>query len=233
MPLEMQIGTNMAVHLQHLLGQAIVSGAYDDKPFPTEVDLATELGASRTVVREAIKMLTAKGLISARQRGARVLPMSAWDLLDPDVTHWLAARPFSLDVYREFTHMRLAVEPVAAALAAQRPDRTIIAEIGSQLDNIRSAPAATEARLQATIDFHTAILVASGNAFFHRLQGLIHTTLHMAAPIAGVSDNTDLSMREEIYEAIVNRDSTNAEATMRALLLKSRQSLEEIGSAGP
>jgi DNA-binding FadR family transcriptional regulator len=73
------------------LGRKIVTGSYDRRPFPTEAQLADEYAVSRSVTREAVKMLTAKGLLSARPRqGTIVLPRASWNLFDADVLHWLA-----------------------------------------------------------------------------------------------------------------------------------------------
>ena len=87
--------------------------------FP-EVELCETYGVSRTVLREAVKMLTAKGLFGSRPRqGTRVLPESQWNLLDPDVLRWLLERKFSIELLIEFTEVRLAIEPKAAARAAR------------------------------------------------------------------------------------------------------------------
>ena len=116
------------IHTQNLtqtivqnLGKDIVTGRHTaDQPFPIEAELCETYGASRSVLREAVKMLTAKGLLSARPRqGTRVQPEENWNLLDPDVLSWLLERKLSLPLLAEFAEMRLAVEPMAAHLAAR------------------------------------------------------------------------------------------------------------------
>ena len=93
------------------IGVAIVTGVYStNNPLPIESELCRQYNASRTVVREAVKMLTAKGLVGARPRlGTRVEPESNWNLLDPDVLGWLLERKFSPALLIEFTEIRLAV----------------------------------------------------------------------------------------------------------------------------
>ena len=110
---------NLTHGIVHDLGIAIIKGKYSpDDMFP-EVELCETYGVSRTVLREAVKMLTAKGLIGSRPRqGTRVLPESQWNLLDPDVLRWLLERKFSIELLIEFTEVRLAIEPKAAARAA-------------------------------------------------------------------------------------------------------------------
>ncbi len=114
-------GQNLTYRIVEALGVAIVSGAYSIKnPFPIEAELCIQYGASRSVLREAVKMITAKGLLSARPRqGTWVQPEEAWNLLDPDVLRWLLERKPTYALLREFAQVRLAVEPKAAALAAR------------------------------------------------------------------------------------------------------------------
>src|SRR6201996_9178663 len=115
------VGHNLTYTIVEQLGQAIVTGAYNaSNTFPIEADLCKQFGASRSVLREAVKMLTAKGLLRARPRqGTSVEPESQWNLFDPDVLRWHLERKFSVKLLLHFTEMRLAVEPNAAALAAK------------------------------------------------------------------------------------------------------------------
>src|SRR5690606_2011829 len=95
-------GSNLTFDLKESLGRAIVGGAFEDG-FPTEAELARAHGLSRSVTREAVKMLAAKGLLSARPKiGTVVQPSERWNLLDPDVLRWLLERQFSLDLLRQF-----------------------------------------------------------------------------------------------------------------------------------
>src|SRR4028119_2463017 len=116
-------GRNLTYGLLDSLGKAIVTGRYDDAPFPTEAELARQHSVSRSVTREAVKMLTAKGLLTARPRkGTTGQPSTHWNLFDPDVLRWLLERKFSLRLLRQFNELRVAIEPAAAALAAEGGD---------------------------------------------------------------------------------------------------------------
>ncbi len=114
-------GRNLTFSIVHDLGIAIITGAYSKRnPFPTESELSRQYDASRTAVREAVKMLTAKGLLGARPRqGTYVESEDKWNMLDPDVLGWLLERKFSPALLIEFSEIRLGVEPSAAALAAR------------------------------------------------------------------------------------------------------------------
>src|SRR6187402_2345818 len=130
-------GRNLTHQLTHQLGSAIIQGSYAiDKSFPTEAELSHQFNISRSVTREAVKMLTAKGLLASRPRqGIRVMPSAQWNMFDPDVLAWtLHARP-SLDLLREFTQLRIAIEPEAARLAADnRHDKPKMKAIGDALE---------------------------------------------------------------------------------------------------
>ncbi|MDC7675947.1 FadR/GntR family transcriptional regulator [Asticcacaulis machinosus] len=226
-------GISLTYGLLETLGQSIVIGDFDKDGFPTEAELCAKFGASRTVAREAVKMLTAKGLLSARPRqGTKVEPITQWNLLDPDVTRWLMERQYSNKIYREFTEVRLAIEPVAAALAAQRANKADIRAIRDGLNGMRDEAADHDAALLADIDFHVAILKASGNPFFLQLRALINTALRISIGLTNkISGHTaSIPAHEAVLIAIENGDAVGAEKAMRAILL---ESLELLASFNP
>src|ERR1044071_9680329 len=104
-------GRNLTFRMLDALARAIVTGAYEKRRFPNEAELAEEHDVSRSVTREAVKMLTAKGLLTARPRkGTTVQPPSSWNLFDTDVLKWLLEREFSLELLRQFSELRIAIE---------------------------------------------------------------------------------------------------------------------------
>lgn len=225
-----ELGVSLAYGLLRTLGQSIVTGEFEKTGFPTEAELCQRYGASRTVTREAVKMLSAKGLLSSRQRqGTRVEPVENWNLLDPDVLRWLMERPYSNKIFREFTEMRLAIEPTAAALAAEVQNRLAIAEIREGLEAMM-ATKDPDASLQADIDFHVAILKASGNPFFWRLKPLITNALNLSIQLTNkISGHTaDLPRHEAILVAIEKGDAEAARAASESIL---RESLKLIENA--
>jgi DNA-binding FadR family transcriptional regulator len=228
-----QRGASLTYGLLETLGQSIVIGDFDKNGFPTEAELCIRFGASRTVAREAVKMLTAKGLLSARPRqGTKVEPIAHWNLLDPDVTRWLMERQYSNKIYREFTEVRLAIEPVAAALAAQRANKAEIRAIRDGLNGMRNELHDHDAALAADIDFHVAILKASGNPFFLQLRALINTALRISIGLTNkiAGHTASIPAHEAVLVAIENGDAVGAEKAMRAILL---ESLELLASFQP
>ena len=222
-------GVSLAYGLLKTLGQSIVTGEFDGQQFPTEAELCTRYGASRTVMREAVKMLSAKGLLSSRQRqGTRIEPVDSWNLLDPDVLRWLMERPYSNKIFLEFTQMRLAIEPTAAALAATVQNRKAIAGIRDGLDAMVATTGQPDAALQADIDFHVAILNASGNPFFWRLKPLIINALNLSIQLTNkiAGHTADIESHEAILVAIEKGDSEGAKHASEAILLESLKLIE-------
>ncbi|MEO0368384.1 MAG: FadR/GntR family transcriptional regulator [Pseudomonadota bacterium] len=164
------------------LGRSIVSGYYGEhNPVPSEAVICDQLEVSRSAAREAVKSLAAKGLISSRARqGIRVLPESQWNLFDADVLRWIRDSNPSLELLREFTELRVAMEPEAALLAAQRQNLEKIAVIGDCLEQMKLAESGLADPLEADIQFHLSILDASENRFFMQLGRIIDTTLRVS-----------------------------------------------------
>lgn len=172
------VGRNLTYAMLDSLGKAIVTGRYDNSPFPTESDLARQYAISRSVTREAVKMLTAKGLLTARPRkGTSVLPAANWNLFDPDVLRWLLERKFSLDLLRQFNELRVAIEPAAAALAAGAAGDAHIAAIQAGYDRMVAAERGEDDTLEADVAFHIAILRATDNPFYAQFQDVVTTAL--------------------------------------------------------
>lgn len=217
-------GRNLTHQLTHQLGAAIVQGKYSmETSFPTEAELSQQFNISRSVTREAVKMLTAKGLIASRPRqGIRVMPSEHWNMFDADVLQWtLHARP-SLSLLKEFTQLRMAIEPEAAALAADHAraggDITLIAHA---LERMKKAENGDDDALEADIAFHCAILAASGNRFYFQLREFIQVALRVSIAstnqLKGVL-TADVNDHRVIYDAIANGDREAAILAVKRLL---------------
>jgi|SRR5690554_517865 len=222
-------GRNLTYQLTHQLGAAIVQGQYaEEKSFPTEAELSQQFNISRSVTREAVKMLTAKGLIASRPRqGIRVMPSSHWNMFDADVLAWtLNARP-SLQLLKEFTQLRMAIEPEAAVLAAENcQDKAMIKAIGDALTRMKLGEEGKDDPLAADIDFHCAILAASNNRFFYQLREFIQVALRVSIAstnqLKGVL-NANYDDHKKIYDAICNGDAEEAKAAVKILLIEAQQ----------
>jgi DNA-binding FadR family transcriptional regulator len=216
-----QPGRNLTYGLLDALGKAIVTGRYDQVPFPTEADLAREHAVSRSVTREAVKMLTAKGLLTARPRkGTSVQPSANWNLFDADVLRWLLERKFSLQLLRQFTDLRIAIEPAAASLAARAGDPDGIAAIAAGYDRMVAAEAGDDDHLEADIAFHIAILRASANPFYVQFQDVVTTALRTSIRFTNrfKGRTASLPQHRAVLTAIERRDHHLAHDAMTDLI---------------
>jgi DNA-binding FadR family transcriptional regulator len=205
------------------LGIAIVTGKFSgEKPFPTESEICAQFGASRSIVREAIKVLNAKGLLSARpRRGTHVRPEKEWNLLDPDVLYWMLKRRFSLDLLKDFTRARLAIEPAAAAEAARTASAEQQRKMQAMLARMELAAQGSLDPLETDVDFHLSILEASNNPFFYNMSPMIETALNFSIRFTNKKLNWrvgDIGEHAAILNAILARDPEQAAAETRGLL---------------
>ena len=214
-------GRNLTYALLESVGKAIVTGRYDIVPFPTEADLATHFQVSRSVTREAVKMLTAKGLLVARPRkGTTVQPPRAWNLFDPDVLRWMLERKFSLDLLRQFNELRIAIEPMAAVIAAQAASIDGIAGIEAGYQRMVAAEVGDDDPLEADIAFHIAILEASANPFYAQFRDVVSTALRTSIRFTNrfKGHTASLPQHRAVLTAIEARDADAARAAMASLI---------------
>ena len=219
--LRLNLGRNLTHGLLDALGRAIVTGQYDDGPFPTEAELAKQHGVSRSVTREAVKMLTAKGLVSARPRqGTIVQPRSSWNLFDTDVLRWLLNRKFSLDLLVQFNQLRIAIEPEAAALAATHADESELAAIKAGLERMKAAENGADHILEADIAFHIAVLKGSKNPFFAQFQDVVATALRSSIQFTNRINGHSASIPDHaaVEQAIARRQPDKARAAMKKIV---------------
>ena len=214
-------GRNLTYALLDEVGRQIVTGGYDGRPFPTEAELAKQHSVSRSVTREAVKMLTAKGLLTARPRkGTSIQPSTSWNLFDPDILRWLLERKFSLRLLRQFSELRIAIEPEAAALAARAADAAGLAAIAEGFARMESAEAGADDPLEADIAFHVAILNASANPFYMQFHDLVTTALRTSIRFTNrfKGRTASLPAHRDVLDAIVARDAPRARAAMAAII---------------
>ena len=210
---------------------AIVKGTYPiGQGLPSEADLCLEHNVSRSSTREAVKMLSAKGLISSRpKQGIRVLPESSWNMFDTDVLTWILSNKPSLSLLKEFTQVRLAIEPQAAALSSMNASFEQLEDIDKALIRMKEAEQGLDDPLEAKIAFHTSILVASGNRFFVQLTEFISTALRVSIrytnKIKGVP-GADVKKHAEIIDTIKSRNPEKARNAVTIILDEALELIE-------
>ncbi|WP_241527215.1 FadR/GntR family transcriptional regulator [Sphingomonas turrisvirgatae] len=216
-----ELGRNLTYGLLDNLGRAIVTGRFETEPFPTEAELAKQHNVSRSVTREAVKMLTAKGLLSARPRqGTVVQPTTSWNLFDTDVLRWLLERQFSVDLLKQFNQLRIAIEPEAAALAARFGDEAELRRITDGLERMEAAEKGLDDTLDADIAFHVAILRASSNPFYFQFRDVVTTALRTSIRFTNRIKGRTASVADHaaVRDAILARNPDAARTAMRDLI---------------
>jgi DNA-binding FadR family transcriptional regulator len=211
------------------LGRAIIAGEYPvGATLPGDVDLAQRFKVSRTVLREAMKTLAAKGLIVPRARiGTRVTPKTQWNLFDSDVLSWHFDRGADQEFLDHLSEIRLAFEPFAASLAAQNATGDDIKEL-YRLAEAMGAPHHTPETLAvADLKFHLFIAEASRNPFMRTVGSLIEAALvgvfKLSSPAEAGSRREEVSdAHTQIVDAIAARDAEGAAEAMRKVILTGR-----------
>lgn len=208
------------------LGRSIVSGASPEGSLlPGDGELMARFGVSRTVLREALKTLSGKGLVQAKARiGTRVRPRSDWNLFDPSVLVWHAQHGFEPEFLVHLGEMRLALEPEGAALAAVRRSSEQLAEMREWADRLGKPGIGHVDFVRADLGLHLAVAGAAGNPFFLSISTLIEVALHAmlnaSSPVAD-PHRFAASVRDHraIVDAIAAGDADAARGAMRAVVL--------------
>jgi GntR family galactonate operon transcriptional repressor len=210
------------------LGRWIVNDMFPpDAPMPTEPELAAQLGVSRATVRDAIKVLSGKGLVrTARRYGTRVLPVEDWNLLDGDVVAWHRRdHPRMRRIFAETTELRIIIEPAAAALAAERATEKQIRTIVDAAFGIHPEGGDVRQLFDADCRFHVTILDATGNQVMRQLRQIIATMLYVSYDFGVSQPENDPVTRYghiAVAEAIAGRDARSASARMAEMLERNR-----------
>ncbi|NYT41934.1 FadR family transcriptional regulator [Sphingomonas sp. R-74633] len=213
-----QPGETLAFALLDTVGRALIDGAYRNKPFPTDHELTKQYGVSRSVTREAVKMLSAKGLIASRPRlGNFVLPFESWNLFDPDVLRWLADSSQPTALLRKLHELRAALEPQAAALAAQGAQPAQISAIQAALKPILAHENHGADATEARIAFHLAVLRGANNPFFTRYSEVIAPALRIPVCRTSRPLQTDVADHVAVLVAIASGAPDDAHRAMRKL----------------
>jgi len=208
----------------HQLGLLVVgNGMTPGATLPEEMALSSQFGVSRTVVREAIKVLASKGLVEARPRvGTRVRPRRYWNLLDPDVLAWRYEAGPDATFLKDICEVRGFIEPPAAGLAAERATADEVAGILAWCERMEeAAPDDGDAYIDADMAFHTSILDACHNDLLAQLSDTITMAMRVSRRLTVSVRGSSLAAmpaHQAVARAIHERDPRAAERAMRDLL---------------
>ncbi|UIJ44209.1 FadR family transcriptional regulator [Sphingomonas cannabina] len=214
-----------AIHdrIAHDLGVAIVSGRYQPgEMLPGEERYSAEQGVSRTAYREAVRVLSAKGLVYSRTKsGTRINERSRWNMLDLDVLAWMFEAGPTPEFLRDIFDLRMVVEPAAAQFAALRRDVQDISKMGHALEEMRRFGLKTAEGRAADQSFHRLVLFAARN------ESLITLATSVTAVVAWTTrfarderqeSRDPMPDHDAVFEAIVRGDAEEARLKMLALI---------------
>ncbi len=215
---------NLSGQVVHQIGLSIMRS--DFKPGDTlssEPDLSLQFNVSRPVMREALKILSAKGLIESRPRtGTKVRPRADWNILDPEVIGWM----FEADPDRSFLdalcEVRLMFEPTATRLAAARATDDEIKTIEDCYRRMEEGVNSPHTYIPADLAFHAAICAAAHNEMLQKITETLTTSLHVSRVVTSRLPGANLAampLHRSVAEAIRRNDEQAAEEAMRKLVI--------------
>jgi GntR family galactonate operon transcriptional repressor len=218
------------------LGRQIVGGALKPGDVLNMESLEEQLSISRSVLREALRVLRAKGLIEARpKRGTIVRPRSSWNLLDQDVMLWQAHDGTNQQYLRNLEEVRRIIEPQVARIAASRRTEDDLVAMRTALEILSEASGArrrTASHVVADLSFHHAILTATRNDLLIQLGPVMENALRQRDALVYKSRFTqDTSFVDDhwaVFNAISEQSEERAEDAMHALLAQASSVLEQV-----
>jgi DNA-binding FadR family transcriptional regulator len=216
-----------------LLGEAIVSGRYAPSGMiPPEPVLCGELGVSRTVVREAIKSLVAKGLISTGPKvGTRVLPPDNWNWFDHQVVAWQSRVGLTREFMSDVQELRRVLEPAAVRLAAERATASDIADIEEAYRGMKQAIEEGGDFVSHDLNFHLGLLRAGHNRMVVQMGKALGALLRVAFEISNAHADgpaSSLPLHRAVLDAIIARDPERAERAALTLIDGARDDMARV-----
>ncbi len=222
-----QIESTQSLHsrVTRALALQVINAERDGQliSFPNEGELCKQLGVSRSILREAVKVLENKGMVQVRPRsGTRARSRTDWNQLDPDILGWQSELKPDPRFLRDLCEVRLAIEPIAAGFAALRASQEEIAFIRECLGRRLKILAAQdlEGAIDAELRYHSAVVAASHNPLFQQLNATIREPYRVALSytlLLPASVALELEEYRKLTEAIEQRNP-----------LAARRSSEEI-----
>ncbi|MBW0106082.1 FadR/GntR family transcriptional regulator [Pseudonocardia sp. KRD291] len=220
------------------LGALVVSGDLGAGQVLSAEELGARFGVSRTVVREAVRVLESMGMVQSRRRvGVTVAPRERWNVHDPRIVRWRLDGPDRDAQLRSLSELRHGIEPVAAALAARRATPAQCGELtGAVMEMaVHGRAGDLDAYLVADVRFHAVLLAASGNEMIAALDATVAEVLagrtrhHLMPP---VPEPAAIRLHGDVAEAVRAGDAAAAETAMRAILDEAAAAMRPVTDPG-
>ena len=224
---------NVHGHTLDQLGEAIVGGRHPPgASIPPEPVLCDELGVSRTVVREAVKSLVAKGmLVTGPKVGTRVLPSEQWNWFDPDVVAWQAKAGLTREFLRDLQELRRVVEPAAVRLAAERANAADIAGIELAYAGMKQAIEQGGDYVKSDLAFHQGLLRACHNRMVVQMSKALGALLRTSFELSTAKPDgpaQSLPLHRAVLDAVIARNPAKAEKAILVLIDGAADDIEQV-----
>jgi DNA-binding FadR family transcriptional regulator len=206
------------------IGVDIIAGRYTEGTrLPGDAELTAMFGVSRPVLRESVKTLVAKGLLSTKARvGTVVREHGAWNMFDADVLAWHLDAGIDKRFLGDLAEIRLAVEPRAAALAATKRTAADVVELRRSMERMRQESSDSVGFADADLALHVAVANASGNLFMrsigHVIEAALRASFLLSAPTETEDRETVLLWHQRIVDAIADGDAGLATRAMTEVI---------------
>lgn len=224
-------GSKRSLHVQvaREVARKILSGELaQNEIIPSEMTLCEQFNISRTALREAIKLLTSKGLLESKPKvGTRVKSRDNWNFLDSQLLDWVIDLSDNAIIYNEFLALRKAIEPEAAALAAEfatAEQRILLSATFQKMDQIASN-FNSDGWTDADMEFHRLIFLSTGNSFYLPFANVLRTMFASFIEHSSEEGGTCIKEHREIYQAIMAGDANKARQANIDLLNNSNHRL--------
>ena len=219
------------------LGRAIVLGQYPQEfPLPPENELARSMGVGRNAIREAIKVLSTKGLVRVAQgTGTPVQPQSEWDFFDQQIIGWaLESEAMRDSLVDELSALRFVIEPEVAAMAASAATTTEMLRLFEAYEQMEANSADRNRAVEADILFHRRLFEACHNRLMMQFLRTVISVLRANFELAIKAEHMVIRFLEEhreVAEAVHRHEPDAARIAMQGLLLNNRKNLTEMRDA--
>lgn len=223
--MKINVERNLSSQLINSLGKRIASGEFNSGTVLTSDSLQAEFGVSRTVVREALRVLHDKGMTRARTKtGTIVLERYEWNILDPEVLRWMHESGLGSEFLHDVEEVRAGYEPWVARIAARKRGSKDIAALTAALKDMTDAfykeGPNSNSISDADVAFHSALFASTHNELVKRIGGLLIPLLLVRDEMVMhiVEDPGFIAQHKLVLDAIVDEDPDAAELAMKALL---------------
>ena len=223
---------SLNVQVAREIAVKILSGELQEESIiPGELVLCEQFGVSRTALREAIKLLSSKGMVESKPKvGTRICNKASWNFLDPQLLGWMEGMETTEDIYLQFLEPRRAIEPHASALAATNASKEQRIQLTAIFQKMCAIAEDFEQSAWVDIDtqFHRTIFISTGNSFYTPFGNVLATVFKWFFQFSSKEGGVCLKEHRAIYEAIMAADPERSYQASLSLMKSHKHRLGKV-----